>query len=384
MAYNPIKRIRAWFFDANVPTESKTYIDNNGSSVTKQVKTRLAKNHVPKEETFMDLIHSVFFKSSGTDLQDIASTVEVQNSTDIEKVVKPNQLPILVDSTSEVFATTPTPTNLAVFEAKNINTVNGKGWFFNLTTGFKTWLLARLIPNGGTTGQVLKKVSNTDLDVSWQNDSTGTGLPPFTPLDANKYLQINPTGTGTEWEILDAVTTAQLNTEITNRTNGDSAIQAELDTTQAGAGLNTSGAYSPSINPIISSATSLKTADDLLAIAIQNFTVPIVAPQSIPTTILFTQNSIKFKIVNNVITFFPQSKVFTASPIVPNFQIASVGNLPLTTASILSKIKKASDSSFVDVQIIVQPTGQMILSVETGYLPQIGDTLFFEMYYFLD
>jgi len=33
----------------------------------------------------------------------------------------------------------------------------------------------RLIPSGGTTGQVLKKTSNSDYAVGWRNDSTGSG-----------------------------------------------------------------------------------------------------------------------------------------------------------------------------------------------------------------
>ena len=53
--------------------------------------------------------------------------------------------------------------------------------------------------------------------------------------------------------------------EVTDRTNGDSALQSELDATQSGGGLNADGTYSASGSAnYISTATSLKNADNLL------------------------------------------------------------------------------------------------------------------------
>lgn len=53
--------------------------------------------------------------------------------------------------------------------------------------------------------------------------------------------------------------------EILDRTNADSALQSELDSTQSGAGLETDGSYSANVSTnYISSATSLKNADELL------------------------------------------------------------------------------------------------------------------------
>lgn len=53
--------------------------------------------------------------------------------------------------------------------------------------------------------------------------------------------------------------------EITDRSNADSAIQSELDTTQSGAGLETSGAYvAPAVSNYLSAASSLKDADSKL------------------------------------------------------------------------------------------------------------------------
>lgn len=45
------------------------------------------------------------------------------------------------------------------------------------------------IPAGGTTGQVLKKDSNTDYDVSWQDDDAGGGGIPDAPIDGKYYAR---------------------------------------------------------------------------------------------------------------------------------------------------------------------------------------------------
>ena len=58
---------------------------------------------------------------------------------------------------------------------------------------------------------------------------------------------------------------ADLTTEITNRTTGDSALQTELDNTQLGSGLGTDGSYTADATTnYITTATSLKNADKLL------------------------------------------------------------------------------------------------------------------------
>src|SRR5213076_3397672 len=36
---------------------------------------------------------------------------------------------------------------------------------------------AGTVPTGGTSGQVLKKRTNTDLDTDWENETGGSGLP---------------------------------------------------------------------------------------------------------------------------------------------------------------------------------------------------------------
>ena len=61
-----------------------------------------------------------------------------------------------------------------------------------------------------------------------------------------------------------------ISTEITNRSNADTAIQNELDATQAGSGLSTAGAYVPNLGTdYIGAATSLANADVLLDTALK-------------------------------------------------------------------------------------------------------------------
>lgn len=50
-----------------------------------------------------------------------------------------------------------------------------KGTFTKLALYMTTALASKLVPAGGTTGQVLKKNSGTDFDVGWGADNTGTG-----------------------------------------------------------------------------------------------------------------------------------------------------------------------------------------------------------------
>jgi hypothetical protein len=322
MAYTPNTRTEEYFFDDNVPTESRTYIDGNGQTVTKQVKTRLAKGHFPKEELLKDLVHTTFKKSSGTDTQDVATTVEIHNATNIEKVVKPNQLPTLINSTSETIDTGLNQFSGSVFEAKSNNQTNSKGWFYNFTTTFKTWLLTRLLPKGGASGTVLKKVNNTDFNVAWLPDETGTGLPAYTqPTDDNKILRIDPI-LGATWQTGGYVTTAELvaeadarsdgddavtllvSTETTNRQNADTAIQNELNVTQASVGLNPDGTYIQHAGSnYIDTAISNFDADRKLDDAIGNLATTVAGLNLNNTPVIVTSPTTNGNMVTNTIKF---------------------------------------------------------------------------------
>ena len=84
----------------------------------------------------------------------------------------------------------------------------------------------------------------------------------------------------------DVTQTTALSSEITNRLAADAAIQAEMDTTQAGAGLDTDGTYAAATDSnYINSAVSLKDADHKIdaalkavadrATAIESVSVPL-------------------------------------------------------------------------------------------------------------
>lgn len=282
MAYNPIKRIRDWFFDNNVPTEPRTFLDGNGNTITRQVKTRLAKGHFPKEETHKDLLASVFFKSAGSELQDVATTDDIKDELNVEKVVKPNQLPELEEVTDEITYIAQSDINLNYGNTftgnvynrtkRNNNGKNKYSWKFSKS--FLGWLLTKLLPNGGTTGQILTKTNNSDFAVGWTTPvPTANQLPPF--VSPNRLLFTNATNNAAEWRNRDYYTQTEsntlLSTEVNNRILGDTNLQTELNNTQIGAGLQPDGTYVPSlVSGLLAFATSLQDADDILQITLVN------------------------------------------------------------------------------------------------------------------
>jgi len=255
MAYNPIKRLRSWFFATNIPTEPRTYIDGNGNAVVKQVKTRLGKGQFPKEETFQDLIATSFLKSSGDDLQDVSSTAEIYGQADVEKVVKPDQLPTLREIGGNILDDFPTD----VYEVGHINETGRKNYYWRFKHSFIAWLLGRLPPTGGLMNQVLKKTSNANYNYSWQAETPASSLPALS--GANLYLQINTSNTGAAWVSPPFSSMATVVSEIQIRTDADTSINNRL-----GGGL---GAYVPNVSSsYITSATSFNNADVLLATAL--------------------------------------------------------------------------------------------------------------------
>ena len=228
--YNPIKRLKSWFFQTDTPTESRTFTDGNGNNVTKQVKTRLAKGNFPKEETFKDLLHSIFFKSSGNDLQDIASTSDIENAVDVEKVVKPNQLPELEQDIAGSSGIASNSSQIdgyfdVVYETKQRIVGGKKKWAWYFTTNFANWLFSKLVPKGGTTGQVLTKASNSDNHLQWSNIPTSSGSLPSGGT-TNQYLRkINNTDYNVEWANRDWYSQAEINTLL----NNESLIRSNID-----------------------------------------------------------------------------------------------------------------------------------------------------------
>ena len=98
-------------------------------------------------------------------------------------------------------------------------------------------------------------------------------LPPLLSPPPNDLLGLSSFGLATETTSRQAADTAfqnALNTEAQTRETADLALQQELNTTQAGAGLETNGAYAaPTGSNYLGSAVSLKDADYILDAAIK-------------------------------------------------------------------------------------------------------------------
>lgn len=77
------------------------------------------------------------------------------------------------------------------YTRRNAAWVDGNNVFLTETDGGALYAIkASEVPVGGTTGQVLKKTSNSDYAFSWQNESGGGGIPEA-PNDGNYYARRN-------------------------------------------------------------------------------------------------------------------------------------------------------------------------------------------------
>ena len=103
----------------------------------------------------------------------------------------------------------------------------------------------------------------SDLQDELDDTQTGAGLGIDGAYTAN--ASANYITTATSLKSADNLLDSAIKTEETARTNADSAIQTEIDDTQAGAGLDVDGGYTAdSGTNYITTATSLKNADALL------------------------------------------------------------------------------------------------------------------------
>jgi len=123
------------------------------------------------------------------------------------------------------------------------------------------------------TDSVMTNISNiqTELD----NTQTGAGLGTGGAYSADgsaDYISGATSLTNADSLLDDQIKTNTdgLSTEITNRTNGDSAIQSELDATEAGAGLGTGGAYTAPASNYLGGSTSIVNGMSALDTAIKS------------------------------------------------------------------------------------------------------------------
>jgi hypothetical protein len=88
------------------------------------------------------------------------------------------------------------------------------------------------VPNGGTTGQVLKKQSNTDQDTVWDDDDTGTGVPPGGTTGQVLTKQSNADGDA-DWETPSGGPGSVAWGAITGTLSAQTDLQTALDTKAA-------------------------------------------------------------------------------------------------------------------------------------------------------
>jgi hypothetical protein len=166
-----MRKKRAWFHDRNAPRKLVSFTNRLGESVTKRVNTRLVEHSLPDEPTFVNLTDSTFMKPAEDDLQDVASSAEIHAAADIDKIVRPNQLPKVVAGQQIVDEAALTP--LTVTAQQETSWIS---YVVRLSSSFWSFLTPRLLRAGGTSGQVLKKLSNADYDVVWANDQQGNAV----------------------------------------------------------------------------------------------------------------------------------------------------------------------------------------------------------------
>jgi len=163
--------------------QKKYYFFEKTSTLFKKG-SRFLRGDVPSEETFRNLIQSTIFS---TDISDrakldtgtldsssnghtvLATDSQVFNFEDQKEdrslVVQPHQT-TSVSGKEEAIGTLEDTT---LIEVSLTGETKRKSYALGLSTSFKTWLLSKLVPAGGTTSQILSKLSDADNYVGWAN-----------------------------------------------------------------------------------------------------------------------------------------------------------------------------------------------------------------------
>jgi len=161
-------------------------------------------------------------------------------------------------------------------EAGGGYSANGSTTYINAATSLKDadikldTNLKSLADSVASFGSGSFPVLQSELDTTQSN--AGLATDGTYTADATTFYTKTATNLKEADKFIDAqvkVVTDGLATELTTRENADTAIQAELDATQAGAGLGTGGAYNANVAAdFISLATSLSDADNKLDAAV--------------------------------------------------------------------------------------------------------------------
>jgi hypothetical protein len=164
------KELRSWFFRPSAPpnTEGKKINLENGSRPDQDLFEKLTASHLNfKEAADRAKINTGAAIELEVGTVAVTSDVKAKANTsgfeaDRTLVVHAGQLPTsaaapntIEDFTGDVLDVTPDATTTR------------NNYIFTLTASFNAWLLSRLVPGGGTVGQMLAKVSGTDYDFAW-------------------------------------------------------------------------------------------------------------------------------------------------------------------------------------------------------------------------
>lgn len=214
-------------------------------------------------------------------------------STDLSTSISWRE-PVVVADTSSTTLPTGTAGNTTTVDSVTISD-GDRVLFANLTSNDNIYIYDQTAgtfsedANSATDGDMVYVQDGTDAGKTYNYNGTDWVLANQSSLDEEGFIRafIGKTGAGNELPTYssqnyvtngDSLETAigdldtqvktnadDISTETTNRQNADTAIQSELDTTQTGSGLNADGTYSANGSAnYISSATSLKNADNLL------------------------------------------------------------------------------------------------------------------------
>ena len=174
MAY--IKKLRDYFYGTFT-------VNSNGKQ------TGFKNTDQPNQDRFEELMGSTPFfteegdrarQAAGGTVEDEVGLVTIAPDTEAKagtsgltasrtKVSHASQLPTS-EAVSQVVGDFPSGDVLSIVADGGTSTRNK--YLFTLATGFRDWLLTRLLPTGGTANQVLEKIDGTNYNVQWATPIT--------------------------------------------------------------------------------------------------------------------------------------------------------------------------------------------------------------------
>jgi hypothetical protein len=174
------KELRSWFFRTGAPTntEGKKINLENGSRPDQDVFEKLSASHLNFSEAG-DRAKINTGAAIETEVGTVAVTSDAKakagtSGLEIDRtlVVHASQLPTPEANSETIDDFTGDALEITV----DLATSTRNNYFFNLSATFSAWLLSRLVPGGGTAGQVLDKVDGDDYNVQWSTPTSTASL----------------------------------------------------------------------------------------------------------------------------------------------------------------------------------------------------------------